>query len=376
MRAPRNAALLVLACAAALALLTAGFVTHAPNRLVSGAPVLLWRAAGMVRAGGVAGLCAALAAAAFLPAGKRISAAVIAAASLLLLLVIDTAGTAAREFAAHAPPAARVGLGAAFWISGLCAALAVVDALQRLRASPALRFCVAAALAACVTALAAGGRLDALSLAREYMVRRDAFASELARHCALVLGSVAPALIIGVPLGILAARRPGARGPLFAALNMVETVPSVALFGLLIAPLAALGLSGVGPAPAIIALTLYALLPVARNTQAGILSADPASVEAATGMGMTPPQIFWRVELPLGLPVFVAGLRIVVVQTIGLAAVAALIGAGGLGTFIFQGIGQYAIDLVLLGAVPTIGLALAADFVLAMMVERMGRRRG
>jgi osmoprotectant transport system permease protein len=374
MIAPRNAVLLVLALAASLALLTAGFVTHAPNRLVSGAPILLWHAASAPRAGAIAALCAALVAAAFLPPARHHAAAIAAAAALLLLLLIDTAGSAARDFAAHAPPAARASLGATFWIAGLCAALAIVDGLQRLGASPALRLGVAVAMTAAILALAASGRLDALSLAREYAVRRDAFAAEFWRHCALVAGAVAPALVIGVPLGILAARRPRARGTLFGTLNIIETVPSVALFGLLIAPLAALGLSGVGPAPALIALILYALLPVARNTEAGILGTDPAAVEAATGMGMTPRQIFWRVELPLGLPVFVAGLRIVVVQTIGLAAVAALIGAGGLGTFIFQGIGQYAIDLVLLGALPTIGLALAADFALAMMIPRSGRR--
>jgi osmoprotectant transport system permease protein len=154
---------------------------------------------------------------------------------------------------------------------------------------------------------------------------------------------------------------------------VIQTVPSIALFGLLLAPLAALGLGGVGPAPALIALTLYALLPIARNTEAAIRGVDPALTEAASGMGMTPRQIFWRVELPLGFPVFLAGVRIVMVQAIGLAAVAALIGAGGLGTFVFQGIGQYAVDLVLLGAVPTIVLALAADFGLAMLIASLRR---
>ncbi len=373
MKVPQNAVLLALALAALVALLAAGFVTHAPNRLVSGAPVRLVDAASGLRADALLALAAFLAAAAFVPPARHHSAAIVAAASFLLVLLVDTAGAAAREFAAQAPPAARTGLGAAFWIAGLAAALIVIDALQRARAGPALRFAVAVALAGAILALAAGGRLDALSLAREYDVRRDAFAAELLRHCALVAAAVLAALVIGVPLGILAARKPRARAGLFATLNIVETVPSVALFGLLIAPLAALGLSGVGPVPALIALALYALLPVARNTEAGILAADPASVEAASGMGMTQNQIFWRVELPLGLPVFVAGLRIVVVQTIGLAAVAALIGAGDLGTFIFQGIGQYAIDLVLLGAVPTIGLALAADFVLAMLTPRSER---
>jgi osmoprotectant transport system permease protein len=369
-----------LALVIVVALAGAGFVTHAPNRLVSGVPVPLWQAASPLRLAAIALLTAALVLAAF-----RAGALSLVAAPLLLLLLLDGAGAAARDFAAHASPAARASLGAAFWIASLAAALAVVDALQRRRVGPALRLGVTAALAACVLALAASGRLSDLSIAREYLVRRSAFEAELARHCLLVLASLVPALAIGMPLGILAARRARTRAPLFAILNTIETVPSVALFGLLIAPLAALaaaapelarlGVRGVGAAPAIIALTLYALLPVARNTEAGIASADPAAVEAASGMGMTRRQIFWRVELPLGLPVFVAGLRIVVVQTIGLAAVAALIGAGGLGTFIFQGIGQDAIDLVLLGAVPTIVLALAADFALAMMVEGLNRGR-
>jgi len=155
---------------------------------------------------------------------------------------------------------------------------------------------------------------------------------------------------------------------------MLQTIPSIALFGLLIIPLAAiaaavpplaaLGVGGIGVAPAIVALVLYALLPIVRNTVAGLTGVDAAVINAALGMGLTSGQIFRRVELPLALPVFLAGLRIVTVQAIGLAVVAALIGAGGLGTFVFQGLGQYAVDLVLLGAVPAILLALAADFVL------------
>jgi osmoprotectant transport system permease protein len=134
--------------------------------------------------------------------------------------------------------------------------------------------------------------------------------------------------------------------------------------------LGALGIHGIGMAPAIVALVLYALLPVVRNSVAGIEAADPAVIEAARGMGFTPRQILLRAQIPLGLPVFLAGLRIVLVQTIGLAVIAALIGGGGLGDFIFQGIGQYAIDLVLLGALPVTALALAADFLLQLAAER------
>jgi osmoprotectant transport system permease protein len=135
--------------------------------------------------------------------------------------------------------------------------------------------------------------------------------------------------------------------------------------------LGVLGIGGVGPAPAIIALVLYALLPIARNTLAGIGGVSPAALDAARGMGMTRRQVFWQVEVPLAAPVLLAGLRIVLVQTIGLAVVAALIGAGGLGTFVFDGLGQYATNLVLLGALPAILLALGVDFLLRLATGGM-----
>jgi len=131
--------------------------------------------------------------------------------------------------------------------------------------------------------------------------------------------------------------------------------------------LAAFGIAGIGPAPAIVALILYALLPVVRNTVAGIAAVDPAVIDAARGMGMSERQLFRQVQLPLAMPLLLAGLRIVTVQTIGLAVVAALIGAGGLGTFVFAGLGQYAADLVLLGSLPTIALALGADFLMQFL---------
>jgi osmoprotectant transport system permease protein len=258
----------------------------------------------------------------------------------------------------------------------LCAAFAVIDAVQRLRLTPLLRLLVAAALSAYVVAMLLNGTLGQLSLLREFAAQRGAFFAELARHAELVVGAVVPALLIGVPLGLWATRRPPVKPALFGTLNILQTIPSVALFGLLIAPLSALavavpllgrlGIHGIGMAPAILALVLYALLPVVRNSVAGIEAADPAAIEAARGLGFTPRQIFFRAQLPLGLPVFLAGLRIVLVQTIGLAVIAALIGGGGLGSFIFQGIGQYAIDLVLLGAIPVTLLALAAEFLLRL----------
>ena len=164
---------------------------------------------------------------------------------------------------------------------------------------------------------------------------------------------------------------------------MLQTIPSIALFGLLIVPLsslaaavpglAALGVGGIGAAPAVIALVLYALLPIVRNTVGGLAGVDRAVIDAARGMGLNGYQIFSQIELPLALPVLLAGLRIVIVQTVGLAVVAALIGAGGLGTFVFEGLGQYALDLVLLGALPAILLALVADFALQTLATLLRR---
>ena len=151
---------------------------------------------------------------------------------------------------------------------------------------------------------------------------------------------------------------------MLGVLNVVQTIPSIALFGILMAPLAAIGLGGSCAAPAVVALFLYSLLPIVGNTVVGLARVEPAVVDAAHGMGMTPAQTLLRVELPLALPAIVAGVRIVLVQNIGLVTIAALIGGGGLGAFVFQGIGQTAIDLVLLGALPTVAFAFAAAVVL------------
>jgi osmoprotectant transport system permease protein len=164
---------------------------------------------------------------------------------------------------------------------------------------------------------------------------------------------------------------PRLQRPIFGLLNFFQTIPSLALFGLLIAPLSylankypvlqELGIHGIGWAPAIIALVAYSLLPVVRNTSVALSGVAPAVIESAHGMGMSSWQVLRQVRVPLALPVIIEGIRITTIQAIGLVAVAALIGASGFGSFIFQGLGQGAMDLVLLGALPTIFLALLAD---------------
>jgi osmoprotectant transport system permease protein len=370
--------LLMLVALAAAGLL--GFVGLAPNRLVSGQALAIWQVAGSGPAGLMGGALLALLAGALPQQSRMLSwtATLVAGAALILLCAI--AGEAARVLAATRGHAARTSLGGGFWVIGLCLALTLIDGLQRLAAGPALRLAAACAIGVPIVGLAVAGQFDALSIAREFQTHRDVFLAELERHLALVFAAVALSLAIGLPLGLGAVRRPGWGGPLFGTLNLLQTIPSIALFGLLITPLSlvgqwvpALGVRGIGPAPALVALVLYALLPIVRNAHAGFSGIDGAVVETAAGMGMTGRQIFWRVELPLASPVLLAGVRIVVVQAIGLTVVAALIGAGGLGTFVFQGLGQYALDLVLLGAIPTVLLALGADFgleILTILVRR------
>ncbi|HUX12686.1 MAG TPA: ABC transporter permease, partial [Spirochaetia bacterium] len=170
--------------------------------------------------------------------------------------------------------------------------------------------------------------------------------------------------------------------------NGIQTIPSLALFGIMIAPLAwlsrefpvlrQLGIQGIGNAPALIALTLYALLPITRNTYTSLSIIDRAVTDAATGMGMGRLQLLRFVEVPLSLPIILGGIRISAVQAVGNTAVAALIGAGGLGAFVFQGLGQAAPDLILLGVFPIILLAVLVDRLMKFLVDRLtpgGTRR-
>ena len=186
-------------------------------------------------------------------------------------------------------------------------------------------------------------------------------------HLLLVAISTALAVFVGVPLGLALARRPRLARPVLGFAGVVQTIPSLALFGLLI-PLPLLG--GIGARTAIVALVVYALLPILRNTYAGIRSVDPAIVEAATGLGMTTGQRLWLVELPLALPVVLAGVRIATVVSIGLATIAAAIGAGGLGVLIYRGIATVDNRLILAGALPAAILALAADGLLGWIERR------
>lgn len=187
-------------------------------------------------------------------------------------------------------------------------------------------------------------------------------------HLLLVLAAMAIAIAVGVPLGMAIVSRPRLRNAALAVASVFQTIPSLALFGFLI-PLPFLG--GIGARTAIIALVLYALLPILRNTYVGLTSVDPAILEAAEGMGMTDQQILFRVRLPLASSVILAGIRTATVITIGVATIAAAIGAGGLGTFIFRGVAMVSDAVILAGAIPAALLALLADFLLGLLERRL-----
>ena len=370
----RDPASLLLAVVAAAAALGLPLLDVAPNRLAHGVPVGLATlpipVVALVGVPLVVSLAATLQRRAWLVAG---------AATALGVGTVAAVAQAAALLADPARPAQRIALGGGFWMV-LGSALLVAATLGRRGAISRRAFSALGALAVAATVLAGrAGAFADLSLAREFEGHRDLFWDALLRHVELVLGALGLALLVGVPLARLASRHDS----VLRILSLLQTIPSIALFGLLIAPLSSLaaamptlgrlGIGGTGPAPAVVALVLYALLPLVRSFAAGFALVPQAALEAARGIGFGLGKRFWSVSVPLALPVLLTGVRVVTVQTIGLAAVAALIGAGGLGTFVFQGIGQYALDLVLLGALPIVVLALAADAGFAALVSAAGR---
>jgi osmoprotectant transport system permease protein len=197
--------------------------------------------------------------------------------------------------------------------------------------------------------------------------RAEIFSATL-EHLELVLMAMAIAVAIAIPLGIFIVQRPALRTVALGIASVFQTIPSLALFGFLI-PIPFIG--GIGKRTAVVALVLYALLPILRNTYVGLTGIDPAVLEAATAMGMTPWQVMWRVRLPLALSVILAGIRTATVITIGVATIAAAIGAGGLGTFIFRGVAMVSDAVILAGAIPAALLALLADGLLALLERRL-----
>ena len=287
------------------------------------------------------------------------------------------------QAAAHLTPDgntyARVSPASGFWVLFASLSLLATDAIARLDPHPALRILLLLVALAAVSAIVLSGQWDDLSVLKEYTSRADIFWMEAGRHVQLAIGSLIAATAIGIPLGVLCYKIEKLRAGVLNTLNIVQTVPSIALFGILIAPLgwiaanipgaSAVGIRGIGMAPAFVALFLYSLLPVVSNTVVGLAGVSKSVNEAARGLGMTAWQRLIRIEFPLALPIILTGIRIVLVQNIGLATIAALIGGGGFGVFVFQGIGQTAMDLVLLGTIPTVVMGFAAAILLDALID-------
>ncbi|TJZ87741.1 ABC transporter permease [Paracoccus hibiscisoli] len=305
------------------------------------------------------------------------------AAAAGLLTVLLALGAAATHLTPPDDTLARVAPAAGFWLMALAFALMLADALARMNPALWLRWLILAGAVASMGVLLASGALDGVSVMREYAARQDIFLREARAHLTLAFGSLTLALLVGLPLGVALYQARRLRGPVLSVLNILQTIPSLALFGVMIpifgwiaanVPGAAqAGVAGIGLFPALVALFLYSLLPVVSNTLTGLTGVNPATREAAIGLGLTQPQLLVQVLIPLALPVLLAAVRIVLVQNIGLAVIAGLIGGGGFGTFVFQGLNQTAMDLVLLGALPTIALALIAGIALDLLV-RSSRR--
>jgi osmoprotectant transport system permease protein len=365
--------------------LAAPFALFRANRIVAGEARFLWDALPAVAATTL--LCflaiAAIGIALRTPTGFRLLMAMVALALLAICI-----GVAGRFLTPEGNSYARVSPASGFWVLLLSFALLAADAITRLQPRPLMRLIFLSLALVGLGAILMSGLWDGLSLLKEYANRADVFWQEGAKHIALALGSLAAAVLVGVPLGILCHRVEPLRAGVLNTLNLIQTIPSIALFGILIAPLAwiaahvpgaaALGIRGIGAAPAFVALFLYSLLPVVANTVVGLAGVPREANEAARGVGMTDAQRLFGIELPLAMPVILTGIRIVLVQNTGLATIAALIGGGGFGVFVFQGIGQTAMDLVLLGAVPTVVLAFAAATVLDAFIDMTApaRRRG
>ncbi len=374
--APFGNRVAIASVAIAVAALLLPMVSFKPNRILAGVGYRFWEIPGALPLVCVAAVVT-LAAAAAIAARPALRAGL---ALLAIGALLAAAGVAASAILPD-QGFARVSLGAGFWLPLTALGIAATDALVRLGLAPLWRVAVLAAILAGLGALFASGLLADLSLAREYAAYRAEFWPAAREHVVLVLLSLVPALLVGLPLGRWSYRSERVRGPAFALLNVFQTTPSVALFAILMVPLTALvvafpwlrdiGVQGIGRTPAVIALFLYALLPITASSFAAFRSVEPSVVEAGRAMGMTRRQLLAGVEIPLGLPVILAGIRVALVQNIGLATIAALVGGGGFGTLVFRGMGQAALDLSLLGALPIVALSLVAVILFDAVIDAL-----
>ena len=361
------------------------FVSHAPNRLISGQGMSLASLLHGIQWLLLLPVLFLLLFSFFTPSRPNTLIVMLLAEILLFGLTSLTGHTAIALTSGDEDSVARTSLGGAFWACAALSLLIASDAISRFTKNHTWRILLNVQVILPVVALIVSGQLSELSLLKEYDNRSDVFNDALLQHLSILFGTLIPAILLGLPLGIICHRSARWQTPILSVLNIIQTVPSIALFGLLLAPLAGLaksfpwlaehGVSGIGLTPAIIALVLYSLLPLVRGVIAGLNSVLSGVIESARGMGMNRVQVFYKVQIPIALPVILTGVRIVAVQTVGMAMVAALIGAGGFGAIMFQGLLSSALDLVLLGVIPVVLMAVVVDGFFKFLVSMLETSR-
>ena len=338
-----------------------------PNRIAAGEAFGLWQLSPLLTLllSGTVGILALLAL-----AGELTPPRTLAAAMLLLAVLLGSLLQGGEILGQRDYQYGRISPTSGFWLL-LLAVYILFNRVYHSGQSRTMRIGSLLIPVVLLTIFALLGGFSGAAVTMELKSRTEKFLFEIGRHLSLSFSAVGLATLIGIPAAVAANRMKSLRDPIFTLVNGIQTIPSLALFGLMLAPLAALsrsfpilrevGISGIGNAPALIALTLYSLLPITRNTFTGLSIISPAIREAGCGMGMNRRQLLRTIEVPLALPIILTGLRISLVQCIGNTTVAALIGAGGLGTFVFQGLGQAAPDLIVAGVLPIIILSIAVD---------------
>ncbi len=359
--------------------LTMNFVVFRENRLAEGVPLLLWKSAGIFDSTLIGiGILLLTGVLIFRHAIRTFPEIVTLLGNFFIIVVFFSLSGSTQHLLINASNYSRISIGSGAWIMTLGGYIITVSAAKSIN-NPFLAVFFSYLFIPILLILGFAGFFNHLSLIQELIAKKNRFAQEFINHLFLTFSSVGMAIVIGIPLGVLAYRKRKAEKLIFSFVNTMQTIPSLALFGLLIAPLSILsnrfpllktiGIRGIGMPPALIALTLYALLPVTRNIYISLKSINPAFIQAGRGMGLSRIQLLFKIEIPLAAPIILNGLRLAVVQAIGNTTVAALIGAGGFGFFIFQGLGQAAPDLILLGAIPVVLLAVFFDRIMQALIH-------
>jgi osmoprotectant transport system permease protein len=301
----------------------------------------------------------------------------------IIVAIVAISGWAATDLGAQAGRFARVSIAGGAWVSAIAAYALVLASRRILGRRSALGVAIGVLAPVAIVAMLLSGYLDNLGIMKEYANVADRFWVETVNTIIYAAVAVTIATAAGVFLGIVAFRNKRLERPVFATVSVFQTIPGLAMVGLLVAPFAAasfalpllrrFGIGGIGWAPVVTALTLYALLAIVRNTYAGLRNVTPAVVDAGRGMGMTDGQLMRKVELPLGMPVVFSGVRTSTVQTIGNATLGAFVGGITLGRFIFQGLAEQSPDLTMLGSITLVIIAVLADGALRIVQSRIFR---